>query len=269
MERRSVKRRAKVRIANHESRITAFTLIELLIVVAVISILAALLLPALNRVRDRAKAMVCASNLRSLGQWIAMYANDHDGLIPPGGGPNAGWAGYGAGPNAATFWVGRGQSPTGLGYVMRYAGTIRGLLDPTWAPQGTSFPPPDSAYYNAIAPYSTFEAWLSNGGDSNSGRLCYYYRPTPLTITPGSPSEARSYLRLGSFGAGKVIAACWSSGDIVIRAHNAEGYNYLYHDGHVAWRADPNKEFFLFPGSDTSPNYGKSGTCRFFTSADF
>ena len=72
----------------HSKGNIAFTLIELLIVVAIIVVLAALLLPALKGAKENAQSVKCLNNLRQIGALAMMYASDYDGSTLPG----AGWA---------------------------------------------------------------------------------------------------------------------------------------------------------------------------------
>jgi prepilin-type N-terminal cleavage/methylation domain-containing protein/prepilin-type processing-associated H-X9-DG protein len=65
-----------------------FTLVELLVVIAVIAILAALLLPALNRAKYAAVALACRNNLKQWGLATHLYATGHDDFLPPEGAPN-------------------------------------------------------------------------------------------------------------------------------------------------------------------------------------
>jgi prepilin-type N-terminal cleavage/methylation domain-containing protein len=66
----------------------AFTLIELLIVIAIIAVLAAILFPVLAQAREKARQSTCLSNLAQLGQAGMMYVQDYDERLPSGVGGN-------------------------------------------------------------------------------------------------------------------------------------------------------------------------------------
>lgn len=61
---------------------SGFTLIEILIVLAIIALLAAILFPVFAKVRERGRTTACASNMRQIGTAFAMYTADHDGWMP-------------------------------------------------------------------------------------------------------------------------------------------------------------------------------------------
>ncbi len=59
-----------------------FTLVELLVVISIITMLMALLLPALRQARGAARRVQCSAQLRSVGQLLGMYGTDNEGYSP-------------------------------------------------------------------------------------------------------------------------------------------------------------------------------------------
>lgn len=99
-----------------------FTLIELLVVIAIIAILAAMLLPALSKARQKGETIRCISNLKQMMMGWIMYADDFKGVMVPnaplGAPPNHSWVN----PN----YMGWGMQPANTNYnILR-----EGLLSP-------------------------------------------------------------------------------------------------------------------------------------------
>ncbi len=214
----------------------AFTLIELLIVIAIIAILAAMLLPALQNAKDQAKKAVCIGNLKQVGAGMLMYVDDFNDNWPS---PML-WA---AGGRYAAI----NATVTGLGllYTGDYVKSHNSFYCPSCVSRSTgdltiSKTKFDSTLVDA-AKALTVTYWLSRTWDGDStGHLVYNPRPNPITpygyyhvggkYSKNLPAATKPYKFY--------MAACLqddvnSTHDFL--SHKGVGCNILDMDGSVNW----------------------------------
>ena len=206
-----------------KNRKLGFTLIELLVVVAIIAILAAMLLPALSKAREKARQINCMNNLKQWGLACMMYADDWGEYLP--------------------FWVNYDPAPTFFwGYYL--IGYIRVKRSGSWQAQVLPYINCPSRTYKlttgsgpyGIDNYTALSTYISYG--MNYGIL----KRKGHWTNPGFSRKITEIMRLG-----RVILG--DSGDRTTRGyyafsatnytrvakdvHTGSGGNYLFGDGSV------------------------------------
>lgn len=205
----------------------AFTLIELLTVIAIIGILAAILIPTVGAVRRTAIKAQCASNLHQMGTAINLYRNDNKDRLPNG-----------ASPNPRLQWIGTSMASDLMKYGM------------TWE---MFFCRGNQAYSDANMTDAN-RAKLKTPGDNIA--IGYVYLPGTLynatdqfgrTLTSRYKETLGSKITYRLMGAdlNRKYQSKWDGGT----NHNADnspvGGNHLYIDGSVKWI--PAESFNKFP----------------------
>jgi len=187
---------------------SAFTLLEVLIVIAIIAILAAMLMPALSAAREKARASVCMSNLKQIGMGLFMYVQDHNGYLPPYyAGPGKAWYDYGSNSYFARQYLGLSATSPKKG----------GLLDCPSATLGWAGGYYENAYMDYginqhISEYSTLCRLDKISNPSKKIAFCdahrYHVGNSPI-LWPGSYWKDR------------------------VNWDHSGGANFLFCDGHV------------------------------------
>ncbi len=180
-----------------------FTLIELLVVIAILSLLIAILLPALNQAKHQARRAACAGNLRQVGVAIHLYAEDFANTIPfgPAGRPVTGSNFYTVTGNVTSLLSLEDGAPVGLGL----------LLDGYLAHQPTVLFCP-----GADQPSEAKEQ-LARVGQAQA-QSDFYYRHASVDMLTGTPKVSHIQLSdLGRNSKGQPISALVT--DVQFLAH--------------------------------------------------
>lgn len=205
----------------------AFTLIELLIVIAIIALLAAILFPVFARARENARRASCQSNLKQIGIGIAQYTQDYDEMYPL----------QGDGEYVADFYA-ASAAPCVFSDIQPYLKSWQVLKCPSSTPR---IPQGEDASLTGFLPvgdnpalsYEANAVVIRNPIDGGPRNLAAVPE-TSATVLVQEHNEyfAASFLRPSYAGGGKYSA--WLYAELSNR--HMEGGNLLFCDGHVKWK---------------------------------
>jgi len=263
----------------------AFTLVELLVVIGIISVLIAMLLPTLGKAREQAKKVSCASNMRQVGQAIFMYANDNKGFTPCYYRALAGYTAPQPTPSLGTFV---GNLPPGIpgGLGLLFSDPKLGAGMQAYLKTGNVFfcPSDEQKAVNRRDPVTGepgeyFGPNIPTTYGSPYRYMSYFYYYFPRDIRPTDPSFSwasstdtlyrdATHRKLGAKRMIMIDQGYLAYPPVIPQTtanlfpfFHKDGWNALYLDGHVTWviRSVVEKELHADPVIPPGPNTPTTG----------
>lgn len=236
-----------------------FTLVELLTVVAILSLLAALLMPSLGNALDRARQTRCAANMKGIGTTAFLFAADHEGLLPARWGTNPAWLTPSENPNGYDCQIelqlyaqGREKHGYDAGTYTPY--DSRSLKSKNWLCPADFPRTPSDMRDVSYGPnlYGWDAGSLSRVGSAGYAIGYLMIKPdsvaaiskVPLsrTIMFGERGRAQSYVNAQSdpYRLGQLLPdGSYEIFSSIRLGHNGRrGLNWLFFDGHVSYDSD-------------------------------